>query len=145
MESENITHRDQYTMLRSEITMYMQQVYQTEVAVAIAVSATYTWLLASKEHSTVAAIVWFVPPAIIIFAGIRLFTLMLEMRRIALYLRKLETVAFGENDTQTPGWERHKVSSPEQKNFDQLHVRLAGALWWIVGATALGFSIYMVS
>jgi hypothetical protein len=142
---ETISHAEQYKALREEIMLYIQQVYRTELSAAVAVGATYAWLLVNKSSAApvikVPAIVWAIPPFLIFLSLVRCSLLVLEMKRIAIYLKRIEEAAFG-SDPQLPGWERFKVSKMGS-SFDKKTIATAGFLWVTAQVATVWFSLAM--
>jgi hypothetical protein len=86
--------------------------------------------VAKHQGTLIPAAVWWVPPVVVALSGIRLMVLVLEMKRIAEYLRRLEQNAFGD-DSPCPGWERFKLVSVRSV-FDRMTTGLAAGLWVLV-------------
>ncbi|PTY07522.1 hypothetical protein DB347_09515 [Opitutaceae bacterium EW11] len=101
----HITHIEQYKMLREELMHHMREISRLELYGAIAVGATYTWLLLHKSDITARA-VWFIPPCIVILCSLRCLAHTLHIKSIARYLKLLEELAF-KDEQVVPGWERY--------------------------------------
>jgi hypothetical protein len=99
-----LSHLDQYKMLREEIMHHMQEAARTEFWGVSAAGAIYAWLILHKDVSPHAA--WFISPCVILFCGLRVLSITLRMRSVAEYLRRIEKVAF-DQESALPGWERY--------------------------------------
>ena len=138
MQTE-LSHFEQYKMLREEIMQHIRETYRTEFATAIAVGAVYTWLLSNKQ-TVVAPVIWFIPPLVILLAALRCLFLTIQLRVIAEYLRRIEEATFGE-DTRLPGWERY-LSGGIQRSFVASSTYTAGAVWVLVFMASIVASWY---
>ena len=62
-----LTHLEQYKMLREEISAQnIRETYRTELVAAVAAATAYAWLLLHKQD--VPRIAWFIPPFLIFVA-----------------------------------------------------------------------------
>jgi hypothetical protein len=102
--NSQLSHLDQYKMLRDEIMQHMREANRTEFWGATAAGAVYAWLIVHRDVSSSAA--WFIGPCVILFCGLRVLSITLRMRSIAEYLRHIEKITFGQ-DAELPGWERY--------------------------------------
>lgn len=104
--STQLSHRDQYKMLREEIMLYASEIYRTEVYGSIAVGSIYTWLLLHKNDITTRP-VWFIAPCLIFVCAIRCLIFIVRIKSIAGYLMRIEEIVFKQED-KLLGWERYK-------------------------------------
>jgi hypothetical protein len=123
-----LSHLEQYKMLREEIMQNIREIYRTESVTAIAAAAVYTWLLLHRQDVT--RVAWSIPPFLIFVATIRLLNLSIQINFVAGYLRLIEKAAFG-NDTKLPGWERY-TSAGAHRRFSAICNTVAGIVWVIV-------------
>ena len=128
-------------MLREEIMQHIRETYRTEFSAAIAVGTTYTWLLLHRQDS-VPRIVWLVPPFVILVAACRWIMLTIQIRVVAGYLRRIEEVAFGE-DEKLPGWERY-ISAGRQHSFI-VTGGIIGGIVWVFVFLASSFASWILS
>ena len=103
METQ-LSHLEQYRMLREEIMHHMREAARTEFWGVTAAGAIYAWLIVHKDITPPAA--WFISPCLILFCGLRVLSITLRMRSVAEYLRRIEKVTFGQHSA-LPGWERY--------------------------------------
>jgi hypothetical protein len=99
-----LSHLDQYKMLREEIMQHMREANRTEFWGVTAAGVVYAWLIVHKGALPLAA--WFISPCVILFCGLRVLSITLRMRSVAEYLRRIEKIAFG-HESELPGWERY--------------------------------------
>src|SRR5689334_815416 len=105
----NLTHLEQYKMLRDEIMQHVREIYRTELVAAVAAGSVYTWLLLHRQDAgATSPVVWFIPPCLLVACALRCVDLIVRIKGIAKYLRTVEEVAFAD-DAKLPGWERYKV------------------------------------
>lgn len=123
-----LSHLDQYKMLREEIMQCIRETYRTESITAIAAATVYTWLLLHKQD--VPHIAWFVPPFLIFLATMRLLNLWRQISFVAGYLRLIEEAAFG-NDSKLPGWERY-TNAGSHRLFATICNTAAAIVWVII-------------
>jgi hypothetical protein len=122
-----LSHSDQYKMLREEIMMYIRETYRTEFSAALAVGVVYTWLLLHKGDATAPRVAWFVPPFVLLLSAIRCLTLIVQIRIIASYLRRIEERIF-HGDEQLPGWERYMLGGHHRWFINSANL-FAVAVW----------------
>lgn len=99
-----LSHLDQYKMLREEIMQHMREANRTEFWGVTAAGVVYAWLIVHKGALPPAA--WFISPCVILFCGLRVLSITRRMRSVAEYLRRIEKIAFG-HESELPGWERY--------------------------------------
>ena len=103
MDVDSLSHVEQYKTLREEIMHHIREADRTGFWAVTAAGAVYAWLFVNKVSLTAA---WYLPPAIILFSGLRALASTRRMMDIAKYLMRIETISFG-NDDNLCGWERH--------------------------------------
>jgi len=118
------SHADQYKMLREEIVQNVAEIYKTQLWGATATVAIYTWLL---THTSVIPwrYTWYIAPCVVVICIIRCLDLIIRIRRIAKYQRRIESAAFRKGG-EPPGWETYKATI---KEMDSLSNGLASAIW----------------
>jgi hypothetical protein len=117
MKSENqISHAEQYKMLREEIMETTREMFRVEKAGVVAVAGIYTWLLLHKEE-IITREVWFIAPGLIFICGLRVMHHVITIRRIGKYLRKIENATFSQK-SELPGWENNKLRGPKQDSIE---------------------------
>ena len=125
----NLTHLEQYKMLRDEIMQHVREIYRTELVAAIAAGSVYAWLLLHRQDAgATSPAAWFIAPGLLVACALRCVDLIVRIKGIAKYLRTIEEVAF-RDDSKLPGWERYKV---KRSWHDITSVVLAALLWLVV-------------
>src|SRR6266478_7826444 len=97
-----ITHQDQYKMLRDEIMVNLHEIYLTQGWGAVGVASIYTWLITKPEHH-ISPLAWFLPPSLILLCMIRCYMLVGQISAVAKYLIQIEEASFGEH-AKVLGW-----------------------------------------
>ena len=120
---ENITHVEEYNTLRTEIAFAIQEVHRTEFWVCAGVGLLYGWLMKNRTPS-LAPLVWYMGPAVVLAGACRCAALYAHMRRISEYIQRIEKSAFGEN-TNLPGWENHSA-----RNYMRTTAFITAAALW---------------
>ena len=128
METE-LTHADEYKMLREEIMLRIKATHQTELVGAIGVGFVYSWLIVHKGNN-IPAILWFIGPCLVALCAISCFVNVFEMRRIGKYLAQIEEAAFGQ-DQKLIGWEREQRV---QRRVVNAHLALSVSIWGLAFA-----------
>jgi hypothetical protein len=131
-----ITHLEQYKMLREEIVQHMRALDTVQNAAAISTAAVYGWLILHRTGQ-VSPAVWFVVPAVLVFCALKSLDLGLQMQHVAVYLASLEAAAFGDTSA-LPGWEQYKIRN-RFTLYDKMRF-VANSLAWLL--SVLG-SIYL--
>jgi|SRR5579883_3246684 len=133
-----LSHIDEYKMLREEIMQHMKGLTQAQTWAVVAGGAVYGWLMTHREMLVGPwRFGWFIPP----FIGVACSIISLEtdyrIAHIAAYLRRIEESEFGQ-DSNLPGWERYKRHHRSSDKFGNL---LGVALWTIaiIGSFALSW------
>ena len=138
--ADQVTHTDQYKMLRDEIMQNTRTLDTVQYTAAIGAAAVYTWLIVNKSQVTL-QIIWFIPFGLLLFCAVKSWDLYRRIMEIAVYLARLEEDAFGD-DSQIPGWERYK-----KRNNISLYDRLlyiSSAFAWLVALVgSFIFSLYL--
>jgi hypothetical protein len=111
-------------MLREEIMQQLRETGRTEFWGVTAAGLVYAWLAAHKDVSPFA---WCISPCVILFCGLRVLTITSRMRSIAVYLRRIEEAAFGQ-ETELPGWERY--IDGEVGHFAGFSPAVAAIVYW---------------
>jgi hypothetical protein len=124
---ETISHAEQYKMLRDEIMQSCHEIHRIEIWAAVAAGGIYAWALSNKERIP-SRYVWFIVPFLLFVCALRCFELTAQIRRIAIYLRRIESAAF-KNDAQLPGWETYRSKHRPMENLLDL---TAGTFWALV-------------
>ena len=114
MDTE-LSHLEQYKMLREEIMQNIREQYRTEMAAAIGVGLLYGWLILHKSNVP-SRVIWFIDPLIVLVCASRCLFLLVHNRFIAGYLMRIEETAFGD-DTNLPGWERYLSQLNSQRGY----------------------------
>jgi hypothetical protein len=120
-----LSHAEQYKMLRAEIMEHMCEIYRTERACLAGVFAVYTWLLLHQKPFE-GQVVWFVAPTVIFLCSLRSIHHIVHMRKIAKYLRKIENSVF-KQDAELPGWENDKARSSTR--WDRIDLTTFAITW----------------
>jgi hypothetical protein len=131
-----ITHQDEYRSLREEIMQAIQEVRRTEFWVVAGTGILYSWLIKNTGAHPPALTYW-VGPAVVVTGGVRCAALFCQMRNIAVYLKRIETAAFGD-DTDLPGWERFSRSY-----LTTLPFWMGAALWLLMLFLATSASLVL--
>lgn len=138
MDTE-LSHLEQYKMLREEIMHNRREQYQTEMAAAIGVGLFYAWLMSHKSNVP-SRVIWFIGPLIVLICASRCLYLLVHSRFIAGYLRRIEETAFG-NNTNLPGWERYLSQYNSQRGYRSY---LATSITVTLAVWAVGFGVSIV-
>jgi hypothetical protein len=137
----DLTHLEQYKMLREEIMQNIRVMDNVQYVAAIGAGAIFTWLVLNKGLVSW-KFLWFVPPALVVFCSLKYLDLTNRIWQIAAYLARIEEVAFSQ-DARLPGWERYKKIH-KLRAYDKV-LFAATALGWlilIIGSFALSVSLY---
>ena len=126
-ERTELTHGDEYKMLREEIMLRIKATHQTELFGAIGVGLVYSWLILHKSDIS-SPILWFIGPTVVLLCAISNFVNIYEMRRIGEYLSRIEEAAFGA-DEKLIGWEREQRVQHRAVNA---HFALSVIIWVLV-------------
>jgi hypothetical protein len=109
-ETSQLSHVDEYKMLRDEITLYQNGISRMELAGGIAAGSIYTWLLLNKDKVSSHA-VWYIVPVVLLICAVRCLDLTIRIKDVAKYILRIEDVAF-EHDEKLRGFEHYKLTRP---------------------------------
>ena len=138
---DQVTHLDQYKMLRDEIMQSIRVLDTVQYAAGLGTAGVYTWLIVNKAQVTL-DLIWFIPFGLLLFCAAKSLDLNNRIWQIAKYLARLEEAAFG-NDLQIPGWERYK-----QRNKLTLYDKvlfIATACAWLIALVGSFFLSWYLS
>lgn len=136
--SDHINHLEQYKMLREEIMQCIREISQFQFAAALAIGTIYPWLIAHKQDVS-SRLVWYIAPAIAIYCGLKCLDLVIRIKIISGYLRRLEHAAF--TDPALPGWERY-LEDRALKFYDIAAVCAATLAWLLMIGLSIAASWY---
>lgn len=139
MDSQ-LSHLDQYKMLRDEVMQDMREMSHAELAASVGVGAVYAWLLVHKDAVTSFPFIWFIGPCVVIACAVRTIMFMIHIRYIVKYMKRIEKVAFGQ-DTNLPGWERY-LSKNARRLFIG-HIVVSTILWTFFLLASIASSCFL--
>jgi len=132
-----LTHLEQYKMLREEIMHHIKEISRLESWGAVAVASVYTWLLLN-DKSISRRYLWFIPSCIILICATRCYISTARIYMIAKYLARIEEAEFGK-DSHLPGWERY-LRRPDSRALSTASFIAAALIWTIIFATSMTVS-----
>jgi hypothetical protein len=124
--SDELTHAYQYRMLREELMENVREIRRTELLAAVATGVMYAWLFSNVDKIE-PHYVWYGPTLIILIAALRTLQLMLDIRRTAGYLLRIEEHTFGSKVQKLPGWENY--IKPKGRIFFRPLDNAAAIIW----------------
>lgn len=136
--ADQITHLEQYKMLRAEIMQSIRVLDTVQYAAALGTAGIYTWLIVNKAQVTL-ELMWFIPFGLLLFCAAKSWDLNNRIWQVAKYLERLEDAAFGD-DPQIPGWERYKRNN-KLTLYDRVLFAATALAWLIalIGSFALSW------
>ena len=132
-----ITHLEQYKMLRDEIMYHTRGMDALKTTGAAAAAAIYSWLLLHPGEARAAPEIWYLPPAVLVYCGVEFLERYRRIAASAEYLSLLERDAF--DDDPLAGWERFKTGRG-LRLYDRLLTAVASLLYFCGTVAAVYFS-----
>ena len=124
-----LTHLEQYKMLREEIMQNIRVMDTVQYVALIGAGAIYTWLVLNKSYVS-SKFVWFVAPALLVFCALKYLDLNNRIWQIASYLARIEEIAFAQ-DSRLTGWERYKTSR-KLRMYDKILFAATTGAWLVL-------------
>jgi hypothetical protein len=136
-----LTHLEQYKMLREEVMQAIRATDAVQYATALSTAAIYTWLIVNRDK-VFSDLLWFVAPFLIMFCALKSADLTKRIWQIARYLALIEEASFAQ-DSPLPGWERYKFGY-NLVGYDKFQTAATTTAWLLLLAGSFVLS-YILS
>lgn len=136
-----LTHSDQYKMLRDEIMQNIRVMDSIQYVAAGGTAAMFTWLILNRGDIP-SSLLWFVPSIFLAFCALKYIDLNKGIWQIGAYLSLIEEAAFAGDPI--PGWERYKKTH-KLSLYDKILFVVNATAWLVfaVGSLVLSFNFYL--